>query len=99
MSSPPLDTALPVGWYCMSVSVSGYGVYEKRELLSVRDAVRGYKRTAVWRRTFRVMFNGWMGGWVADIKNEGDSYFFGGQAFPTYLGAIVALEIELANQQ
>lgn len=93
MSSPPLDTALPSGWYCRSVSVSGYGVYEKHKRTTRSIAGR---QCYVWN-IYRVMFIGWMGGWVADTR-EG-SYFFGGQAFPTYLGAIIALEIELANQQ
>lgn len=84
------SVTLPPGWYCSSVSVSGVGVYEKIE--HKRD------RKGVYPSRFKVFFNGWAGGWTATQGSSGSSQeLFPGQAFPEYIGAIMAVEIMLAD--
>lgn len=88
-----LSTALPSGWYCKSVSVSGFGVYQKTHR-SERLPTRPYVREG--DRRYQIVFNGFMGGWVVEELGFG-TYLFNGNPFPTYMAAILAVEIELAN--
>lgn len=91
-TQPELDVALPAGWYCKSMSPSGYGVYEK--WVRSKPLRSGYEP----RLVYRVSFNGFAGGWCCYKEDR-----LGGLgpavqgAFPTYIGAIVAIEIELSN--
>jgi hypothetical protein len=88
---------LPPGWYCVATSPCGYGVYVKR----VRDdsfsaGGGGFKFVSGRVVTYRVFFNGFMGGWIADVDRREGSYMLGGQAFSDPLAAMVAVEVELA---
>lgn len=83
------SVTLPPGWYCSSVSVSGVGVYEKTYSPS----------KGRWKQRYKVSFNGFAGGWIAmsgyvwDVSDQ----LFPGQVFPEYIGAILAIEIMLAD--
>jgi hypothetical protein len=54
-----------------------------------------------WSETtdYRVIYNGFMGGWVVDVGRREGEYLFNGMSFATHLAAIVATEIELAQQE
>ena len=47
--------------------------------------------------TYRVIFNGFMGGWVVDVNRREGQYLFDGKPFQDPIAAMVATEIELSN--
>jgi hypothetical protein len=88
----------PTGWYASVPSPNGFAVYTKmvrKDML----AVGGQWDTFLAGRPtrLRVIFNGWMGGWVIDIDRQEGKYLMGGAAFPSAVAAMVAAELELSN--
>lgn len=89
---------LPTGWYCVATSSCGYGVYVKKVRKDLMSGGRdGFEYRSGKMTTYRVIFNGFMGGWVADWDRREGQYLLGGQAFTDPLAAILAVEVELAN--
>jgi len=99
------DLVMPDGWFCVNMSASGVGLYEKWFVV-VRPASPGIKfpRPKPWRETtkYRVCFNGFCGGWTIQEKTRTGldwQWFMEGVAFPSHVGAMLALEIELSNNK
>ncbi|MNM77659.1 hypothetical protein D3C81_895200 [compost metagenome] len=89
---------LPAGWYCVAISSCGYGVYVKRVRNDgVSAGSRGFGFTAGRVTVYRVIFNGFMGGWIVDVDRREGNYMLGGQHFTDPLAAMLAVEVELTN--
>lgn len=87
---------LPNGWYCTATSPCGYGVYMKKvrsDQISAGKA--GFLFLGGSTTTYRVIFNGFMGGWIVDVDRKEGNYMFGGQAFTDPLAAMIAAEVEI----
>lgn len=89
---------LPQGWYLTIVSPHGYGTYLKK----VRTDSLGFGGAGGFFQsgrmtTYRVIFNGFMGGWVVDVDRREGQYLFGGKPFQDPIAAMVATETELSN--
>jgi hypothetical protein len=106
------DLVMPDGWFCVNMSASGVGLYEKwfvveKPAFSLRfgnPVHAGKHQTRTYRETtkYRVCFNGFCGGWTIQEKKTGVGdwqWFMSGVAFPSHVGAMLALEIELSNNK
>lgn len=95
------DLVMPDGWFCVNMSASGVGLYEKWFVREIHQG-KGSSGTP-WRETakYRVCFNGFCGGWTIQEKkyNLDWQWFMSGVAFPSHVGAMLALEIELSNNK
>lgn len=89
---------LPEGWYCTATSPCGYGVYVKKVRGDQLSAGKtGFSFQGGWTTTYRVIFNGFMGGWVVDVDRKEGKYMLGAQAFSDPLAAMMAAEVEILS--
>lgn len=84
---------LPAGWFCLNVSAQGVGMYEK---WIKKDLGKG----RVWVVKYRAVYTPFSYGWTLQTKSSNSSdwnWFMAPTVFPSHIGAIVALEMELSN--
>lgn len=89
---PLNQVTLPLGWVCKDKNC-----YLKKVTNPPSRGnkwIRGFGKTFT---TYRVIQNGWMGGWIVDVDRLEGHYLFGGAPFPSAIAAMVATDIELAS--